>query len=409
MIQIKRGLESSLSSLILDDGQFGYTNDTHKLKIGDGSTDYQNLPTFSTEHQYLKDNSIDGTGIDNFSIKLGTSDSVFEGNISMYRDTIEVSSYMGSLANLNILAGSINLPSDLDVSIHGLGAPTNPKDAENKNYVDTSLISNSVGYAMYTSTYASSDTTGKYYKIFEYDVDMVDQNLYYKEVVLASVDSLTSSPSRWNSRTTCIFEVVVRVGDPNYECTYNIAYLTPALNNLDIVMTVKKDSTTKYTFTVFSKCKIEYNSIYFQCLGRQRNEPGLTRKVSPSDNTNYLYTEDELSNFGTLYVPSKKQERLLWSGTAGAGAKIAVPNITDYSLLSVNIDGQGTSMFCRSYGSSFYGSGGSVNQSGPVIYVFGAVLDPSSEEITIRKCGSYDGNLAPLAVECSINQIYGII
>lgn len=102
-------------------------------------------------------------------------------------------------------------------------------------------------------------------------------------------------------------------------------------------------------------------------------------------------------------------ERLLWSGTAGSNATIIVPNITDYSLFSVNINGHGTSILCRLTYNNLYGSGGCVSQSGPGIYVFGATIDESTEQVTIRDCGIYDGNSSPLKVQYSINSICGII
>lgn len=46
MIQFYRGESSKFESInpILGAGQPGYEIDTHKLKIGDGSTKYNNLP-----------------------------------------------------------------------------------------------------------------------------------------------------------------------------------------------------------------------------------------------------------------------------------------------------------------------------------------------------------------------------
>lgn len=39
-IKIKRGLEASLGSIVLEDGEFAVTTDTHKLYIGIGGSPY---------------------------------------------------------------------------------------------------------------------------------------------------------------------------------------------------------------------------------------------------------------------------------------------------------------------------------------------------------------------------------
>ena len=104
--------------------------------------------------------------------------------------------------------------------------------------------------------------------------------------------------------------------------------------------------------------------------------------------------------------------RLLWSGSAKTGDVIDVPNISDYSLCSVNMS-VGTSILARTFGNSFYGIGGSVpSNNNTEIYVFGAIINTNSDNLDIRDCRQYsiNGNTWPTSYSSmTITSITGLI
>ena len=140
MIQLRRGLESNLSNIVLESGQLGWAEDTHTLKVGDGATRYSNLTSLSPLPGYLSSTGIDGTEIDSFSIKLGESSSVFEGKLYLYDDTIESLAYLDSIGPMNLKCSSlyVGLPDDgITCTIKNVSTPIDNTDAANKSYVDS--------------------------------------------------------------------------------------------------------------------------------------------------------------------------------------------------------------------------------------------------------------------------------
>lgn len=140
MIQLKRGLQSSLSNVILEPGQPGWAEDVHILKIGDGSTSFSNLTGLSALPTYIHSTNIDGSEIDNFYIKFGTSDSVFNGKLYMHDDTIESLAYLDSVSSIHLKGSPIyvGLPDDgITASIKNVSNPIDNTDAANKQYVDS--------------------------------------------------------------------------------------------------------------------------------------------------------------------------------------------------------------------------------------------------------------------------------
>lgn len=95
MIKLKRGTESGLSNIVLENGQAGYCTDTHYLKIGDGFTSYQDLPylnylcgrsekyTFTTRNQWLTKNQ--------YLIDIGNGDIVGIGSL-YFNDSLDTGS-----------------------------------------------------------------------------------------------------------------------------------------------------------------------------------------------------------------------------------------------------------------------------------------------------------------------------
>ena len=57
MIQLKRGPTVSISSIVPYAGQPVYDTNSHILKIGDGSTSFQNLPTIGADPNIYKSNT----------------------------------------------------------------------------------------------------------------------------------------------------------------------------------------------------------------------------------------------------------------------------------------------------------------------------------------------------------------
>lgn len=141
MIQLRRGLDSNLSNIILEPGQLGWAEDTHTLKVGDGSTEYSNLTSLSPLPSYLTNTGIDGTGIDSFSIKLGESSSVFEGKLYLHDDTIESSAFGGgSISSIHLMGDPIYVglyEDGLPATIKNVSTPIDNTDAANKSYVDS--------------------------------------------------------------------------------------------------------------------------------------------------------------------------------------------------------------------------------------------------------------------------------
>lgn len=140
MIQLRRGLDSNLSNIVLEPGQLGWSEDTHTLKVGDGATPYSNLMSLSPLPSYLSSTGIDGTAIHSFSIKLGESSSVFEGKLYLYDDTIESLAYLDSIGPMNLKCSPlyVGLPDDgITSSIKNVSTPIDNTDAANKSYVDS--------------------------------------------------------------------------------------------------------------------------------------------------------------------------------------------------------------------------------------------------------------------------------
>ena len=250
MIQLKRGFSLDLTNTILEDGQLclehSYNGDDkiYRLRVGDGSTSYNQTPYLNLDPRIYKDWGIDG-------------------------------SYIMASPSPGTPGGGGNI---LNFKIKNIAEPEDDSDATTKQYVDKRGIRNENNSDIYASVYCDSNTANKYMKILQYEVDMVDQNVQYVETFLCTFNTNVTNPS--NFGTSFMFTVSIRVGDPNYQLTYNIKYHELPPDNFDLIMTINKQSTTKYTFVLYSKWTNQtYNGQSYQALSKQWDEPGLTRTL----------------------------------------------------------------------------------------------------------------------------------
>ena len=250
MIQLKRGFSLDLVDTMLEDGQLclehSYNGDdkVYRLKVGDGTTSYNKLPYLNLNPLVYTDAGIDG---------------------SLVRTSLAPGTPGGG--------GTI-----LSFKVKNIAEPEDDSDAATKQYVDKRGIRNENHSDIFASVSCNSTTSNQYMKILQYEVDMVDSNIQYVETFLCTINSNITNLS--NFAISFLFTISVRVGDPNYQLTYNIKYHELPPNNFDLIMTIRKDSTTKYTFVLYSKWTNQtYNGQSYQALSKQWDEPGLTRTL----------------------------------------------------------------------------------------------------------------------------------
>lgn len=251
MIQLKRGFSLDLSDTTLEDGQLclehSYDGDdkVYRLKVGDGTTSYNKLPYLNLNPLVYTDAGIDG---------------------SLVRTSLAPGTPGGG-------------GSALSFKIKNIAEPEDDSDAATKQYVDKRGIRNENNSDTYASVYCDNTTSNQYMKILQYDVDMVDSNLQYVETFLGTFNSNVTNPISSHG-TSFMFTISIRIGDPDYSLSYSIKYHELPPDNFYLIMTINKESTTKYTFVLYSRWMNQaYNGQSYQALSKQWNEPGLTRSL----------------------------------------------------------------------------------------------------------------------------------